>query len=377
MPRKGENIRKRNDGRWEARFCTINTNGEKCYRSVYASGYLEVKRKRAQLLQSASTPSQVSKQELPQLANEWLANVKPSIKESSFTRYHRSIHRYILPHFNSMKLENITLDVINDFKTNLAVGCALTTKPLAAKTVSDIMSVLKLFLEFCEKYGYHCPDFNKLFSMKNNKKVPTVLPNSQRSALERTLWEEHSSVGLGVLLALYTGVRIGELCALKWENIDIEGGMLCIHKTLERVADLNEDAISKTKIIIAAAKTDSSVRVIPLPQHLRQYLALHRGKPECYVLTGNRSPTEPHCFYMKYKRLMKKHGMENINFHALRHTFATQCVELGFDIKSLSEILGHSNVTTTLKCYVHPSMKSKQTQMNLLTPEIICGQKLG
>lgn len=216
------------------------------------------------------------------------------------------------------------------------------------------MSVLKLFLGYCEKYGYRCPDFSKLFSMKSNKKAPAVLPVAQRSALERTLWEEHSSVGLGVLLALYTGVRIGELCALKWEDIDTEGGMLYVRKTLERVADLSDATISKTKIIIAAAKTDSSVRIIPLPQHMAEYLALHKGRPDCYVLTGSRSPTEPHSLYMKYKRLLKKHGIENVTFHALRHTFATQCVELGFDVKSLSEILGHSNVTTTLKCYVHP-----------------------
>ena len=377
MPRKGENIRKRSDGRWEARYQVTNENGEKLYKSVYAETYLEAKRKRLKVLQGTTISKSYSEPVLHQLANEWLSNVKYSIKESSYTRYHRNIYQYILPYFENSNLRSIDIQSINAFKKDLSNGCKVTTKPLSAKTISDILSVLKLFLMFCEKENYICPDFSRTVAIKQEKNGYKVLNANAREIIEQLLWNGHSELELGILLALYTGLRIGELCALKWKDINLDEGTISVTKTLERIADLNPNTNTKTKIIIDSAKTSSSQRLIPIPHAMLDHLKKLQRTDNNYVLTSSITPTEPHCFYGKYKKWMKENGIDDITFHALRHTFATQCVELGFDTKTLSVILGHANVTTTLKCYVHPSMKSKRSQMDMLTPEIICGQKLG
>ena len=377
MPRKGENIRKRSDGRWEARYQVTNENGEKLYKSVYAETYLEAKRKRLKVLQGTTISKSYSEPALHQLANEWLSNVKYSIKESSYTRYHRNIYRYILPYFKNSNLQSIDIQSINDFKKDLSNGCEIVTKPLSAKTISDILSVLKLFLMFCEKENYICPDFSRTVAIKQEKNDHKVLNANTRENIELLLWNGHSELELGILLALYTGLRIGELCALKWNDINLDEGTISVTKTLERIADLNPNTNTKTKIIIDSAKTNSSQRLIPIPRAMLDHLKKFQRADNYYVLTSSITPTEPHCFYGKYKKLMKVNGIDDINFHALRHTFATQCVELGFDTKTLSVILGHANVTTTLKCYVHPSMKSKRSQMDMLKPETICGQKFG
>ena len=377
MPRKGENIRKRNDGRWEARYLITIENGKKQYKSVYAATYLEAKRKRLKVLQETNISKSSSEPILYELANEWLSNVKYSIKESSYTRYHRNIYRYILPYFEKSNLHSIDIQAINTFKKDLSNGCEIVTKPLSSKTISDILSVLKLFLMFCEKENYICPDFSRTIAIKQEKNDYKILNPNARDNIELLLWNGHSELELGILLALYTGLRIGELCALKWNDINLDEGTISVTKTLERIADLNPNTKTKTKIIIDSAKTNSSKRLIPIPHVILEHLKKFQCADNIYVLTSSITPTEPHCFYEKYKKLMKENGIDDITFHALRHTFATQCVELGFDTKTLSVILGHSNVTTTLKCYVHPTMKAKRSQMDMLTPEIIRGQKQG
>ena len=134
-----------------------------------------------------------------------------------------------------------------------------------------------------------------------------------------------------------------------------------IRRTVERIADLDPLTEQKTKVIISEPKTDTSRWEIPLPQALCRYLKAHRGEDGHYLLTATDRPMEPHTLYIKYKRFLKRNGFEQYTFHALRHTFATRGIESGFDAKALSEILGHSDVTTTLRCYVHLSMKQKKT----------------
>ena len=160
---------------------------EKSYKSVYSSRYLEVKRKHAEQPSHFEVSAKASRDELSQLADEWLHSAKLAMKESSFTRYHRGIHRYILPYFKDEKLNNITLNAINRFKGDLHAGCSVTTKPLAPKTVADILSILKMFLEYCEKEGYVCPDFKRVTSIKPCKKAPSVLPNSLYTAKQNCL----------------------------------------------------------------------------------------------------------------------------------------------------------------------------------------------
>ncbi len=176
------------------------------------------------------------------------------------------------------------------------------------------------------------------------------------------------TTSLGILFALFTGVRIGELCGLRWEDVDFQSLTVSIKRTVERIADLDPNTAKKTKVVLSEPKTENSIRIIPLPGFLAEYLEMRKRDPKFYLLTGKRKYTEPHQFYVRYQNYLEKHGIENYTFHSLRHTFATRCVEMEFDTKSLAEILGHSHISTTLSIYVHPSLQQKKMQMNRLAP---------
>ena len=229
-----------------------------------------------------------------------------------------------------------------------------------------------LYLAFPTSYGkennYPVPDTKGIkYPQKSNKQID-ILSKENRINLKRKIINSEDNVSLGILFTLFTGIRIGELCGLKWEDIDLSSGVVTIKRTIERIADLNQNSSKKTKVIISNPKTGSSLRTIPLPDFLCSYLLTFKRNDNFYFLTASEKYIEPTQFYVKYKKFMSNLGMGQFTFHSLRHTFATNCVELGFDIKSLSEILGHANITTTLAIYVHPTMKQKRKQMNLLTP---------
>ena len=168
----------------------------------------------------------------------------------------------------------------------------------------------------------------------------------------------------GVIISLCTGIRIGELCALQWSDIDTEANIITINKTLQRIPDYK--SANKTKIIIDSPKSKASERQIPIPSLLLEQLESIKTQiksPNYYVLTSSEKYIEPSNYYVKYKHLLNECGIENHSFHALRHTFATRAIECGMDVKSLSEILGHSDVKVTLARYVHPSMDLKTMNM--------------
>jgi integrase len=160
------------------------------------------------------------------------------------------------------------------------------------------------------------------------------------------------------------------LCGLRYSDIDIENRCVTISRTVERIADLSIGATARTKVVIGEPKTQASARVIPLPSFLVGILEENATDPSYYLLTGTEKYTEPHQFYMRYKTFMRRLGLEQYTFHALRHTFATRCIDNGFDAKALSEILGHSNVSTTLSLYVHPTLEQKRRQMERLSPSM-------
>lgn len=174
---------------------------------------------------------------------------------------------------------------------------------------------------------------------------------------------------IGILISLFTGLRIGELCALTWENISIENENIHVNRTLQRIQIVNADeqSSSKTQIIITSPKSVCSIRTIPLPKSIISVLQKIEVK-EGYLLTGNiEKYVEPRSMQYHFKKVLSKCGIEIVNFHVLRHTFATRCIELGFDVKTLSELLGHSNVNITMSRYVHPSFELKKENMQRLS----------
>ena len=179
------------------------------------------------------------------------------------------------------------------------------------------------------------------------------------------------------MLALYGGLRIGEICALQWKDFNFEEGTVSVSKTIIRIKNTENNAVTKTKVIIQEPKTEHSKRIIPLPDVLLPYYIEAKKEETDFILTNAERFMEPRVFLEHYKKILKKSGVKNYTFHALRHTFATRCVENNFDIKTLSEIMGHSNISITMQRYVHPSLEQKRVQMNKLSLTINQSQKSG
>ena len=174
------------------------------------------------------------------------------------------------------------------------------------------------------------------------------------------LKNQKSLKSLGVALALATGMRIGEVCALRWECIDIQRGLIHVNKTLQRIYT-KENGIGKSKVIVSAPKSLKSDRYLPLPQEYLSIIKEHRAAPFAYLLTGKVDKfIEPRTLRAYYDRLMEKNGTRYVTFHGLRHTFATRLVESGCDYKTISELLGHADINTTFRTYVHSDMDKKR-----------------
>lgn len=170
-----------------------------------------------------------------------------------------------------------------------------------------------------------------------------------------------------MLLSLFTGIRVGEICALRWEDISFSEQTIYVHQTMQRLQD-RSNSTNKTKIVITTPKSACSIRTIPLPEELLPILEAHRTTSTGYLLTNSdQNYIEPRTMQNRFKKALQICSIENANYHSLRHTFATRCIELGFDIKSLSEILGHASVNITLNRYVHPSLELKKENMQRLS----------
>lgn len=296
---------------------------------------------------------------LDEICMLWLNGRKPNVKESTYTRYVRIINKYILPGFCIHKLAVIDFAVVNLFFSNLK-------KRLSDKTVSDIRCVFLSIWTYGRENGYPCVSLSlPKEKVKSNHSI-TVLPPETRRKFELAVLKYNNLVSLGILFAMFTGIRIGELCGLKWGDIDFENGFVSIQRTVERIADLDSKS-RKTKVIVSKPKTENSIRTIPLPQDLINYIKEFKLSGDIFVLTASAKHTEPQTFYARYKTFLKKHNLGNNTFHELRHTFATECINKGFDVKSLSEILGHADVSTTMNLYVHPTLQMKKRQMDMLT----------
>lgn len=289
--------------------------------------------------------------------NEWLNSVKIKCKKSTYSHYQYTIQAHIIPSFSKMNKRQITSKYINQYTTGLL------EKGLLPKTVKDILCILKQILKFS--------GINIDISMpKVIKKEIDILSKKEQETLEKELLEKLDLDKLGVFFCLYTGLRIGEICALKWEDIDIDNRKIRVNKTITRIKNPNNLSSKKTMIIIDHPKSLSSIREIPIPSFLLSILKefSKNKKPSSFFITGTNKFMETRLYFNHYKKILKKINLDEYNFHVLRHTFATRCIENGCDIKTLSEILGHSNIKITLDRYVHPSYENKMKMMNRLKP---------
>ena len=380
MARRGENIFKRKDGRWEARVIECRGSGKRVYRSLYGRTYTEAKAKKEEyygITRYEALPSSKKSAAFSWLAGEWLASVRQTVKESTYTRYYRNVYCYLVPALSKYSVSRLDSAIVNRLKEALLLRGGRRGGGLSEKTVSDILSVLKMILFYAKGEGYPVMNADLIKYPRRKKKEISVIPPDVINRLEEILLASDDAISPGILLTLHTGIRSGELCGLRWGDFSFYNKTVQINRTVERIADLAPGRKSKTKLVIGEPKTAASKREIPLPATLCDYLKAKRKAPEVYLLSGTDKPSEPHTLYVRYERFLKRNGFEGYTFHALRHSFATRGIESGFDAKSLSEILGHSDVATTMRCYVHPSLEQKRRQMEALFDRKIRGQKYG
>lgn len=364
MPRRGENIFRRKDGRWEARYVkAISTNNKKLYGSVYASTYTEVKQKRENICNSLNKEkikkSNINNQVLEYYIVEWLNVYRIKFKAPTYVKYYNVIYNYLLPYFKDIKANELNTKQVELFTASLLKE-GKNGKPLSPKTVKDILSLFKSIIGYIE--SEHNISINtKIIYPKKQKEKERILSKEEFINLNQTLLQEIDSCKFGVLIAMATGLRIGELCALKWKDISLKENYIYVNKTMQRIKNIYSDN-PKTIFIEDSPKSSTSNRKIPIPANLITLFKQFRQNDDCYLLTGRSDKfVEPRSLERKFRKYIKNAGIEKANFHMLRHTFATMCIEGGFEIKCLSEILGHSGSQITLDRYVHSSFDLKKS----------------
>lgn len=372
MSRKGENIYKRKDGRWEGRYIKSRTcTGKIVYGYVYAKTYRETKAKLREQNQFYNPQPVVSVATFPNLfstiASEWFESVKSQTKESTQNKYHNLLISYILPAYGEHTLDNITYDFIESHCNLLLISGGKKGTGLSTKTVTDVLSVIRNVLKFACRKGMYVPCDGSAVQVKRTAYPMRVFSKNEQEQLCKYILAEPEPCNIGILVCLFTGLRIGEICALRWEDISFSDQTIYVHHTLQRVQNRSGNG-PKTKIVITTPKSSCSIRTIPIPDELSKLLVTYRGSSVGYLLTNDKYKfVEPRTMQNKFKQALKLSGVESANFHTTRHTFATRCIELGFDVKSLSEILGHATVNITMNRYVHPTFELKKENMQKLS----------
>ena len=370
MSKKGENIYKRKDGRWEGRYIRCyDTDGKAKYGYVYGKTYSDVKeglvQKKADVIRQPYSGS-LRAVVYNDILDSWLRASKLKTKESTYARYSQLVGTHIKPHLGRYPLSRISTQQIEVFlEYLLSEGRLDGAGGLSPKTVTDILAIIKNTMEYarCQNMLVIC-NLDKL-SVKWKEKEMRVLTPEEQDALAAVLVHNMDRYKFGVLLSLYTGIRIGELCALQWGDFETNLSTLTIRKTMQRVKNTDNLSNSKTKIIITEPKSQCSVREIPLPPFMVEIAKSFQTNPDAFVLSGTIGQyVEPRTMQNRFQTYVKQSGIAAANYHALRHSFATRCIELSFDIKTLSTILGHSSVNITLNRYVHSSMELKKANMS-------------
>ena len=297
-------------------------------------------------------------------AADWLEHIRPGIKYSSLVRYTNIINAHLLPEFAEISIYEITRERVNCYHTHLLEGDQ-EHPGLAAGTIATIFSVLRRILQFSnEKREVSISNLQPVI-VRQQKKPLRVFSLSEQKQLNQYLCSHISLPNIGILLTLYTGLRIGELCALKWQDIILDEQILYVHHTMQRVQTFQEKP--RTQVIITDPKSTSSIRYIPIPDFLIEMIQTICQDEACFLLTGDaKKYMEPRTVENHFGRILRACSIEHATFHTLRHTCATRCIEQGVDVKTLSEILGHASVNITMNRYVHPSMEFKRENMNKL-----------
>lgn len=363
---RGENIFKRKDGRWEARYIKgYDENRKIRYGFCYGHSYREAKEKVSAAKAALTVRKDLSGLEtelrFEEFSRTWLENNKKNWKPSTFSKYQSVLERYLIPQFGTLSVKEISSASIAVF------GCELDTKDhLAAKTIRDILTILHKILMDHYRERESASTIRIVYPKAESREL-RVLTKEEQLRLMKYLSADPDIYQCCILLALSTGLRLGELCALRWDNICTDTNTLYVRYTLQRVKNPDIHATSKTVLQLGTPKTASSVRSIPLTPGICNLMKKFKVEdPQAFFITGTLKYPDPRTLQRRLKRYAEELQIEEIHFHTLRHTFATRCVEVGCDIKTLSDILGHASISMTLNRYVHPSLELKRKNIQKL-----------
>lgn len=367
MSKRGDNIRKRKDGRWEGRYKKgRNTEGKILYGSVYGKTYREVKEKISEI------NKQPEKKTLPrgrektfgEILNLWMAHNRIRLKGGSINKYQSLIDTHIMPELGPIRITDLTATQVNAFlERKLTNGRIDGSGGLSPSYVRSIMLVISAAIKYAVDEQLCLPLKTPVCKPTTPKPELIILSLEEQKKLEAALLNNLDLTCAGILISLHTGLRIGEICGLAWEDVDLDSMVIHVRHTVARIK--NDNA---TTLILDTPKTKASRRDIPISSVLLPVLQkLKSISNKGFVITGTNEFMKPRTFEYRYHRILDATGVVSVNYHALRHTFATRCIEVGVDVKSLSEILGHGNVSITLNTYVHSSLEMKRNQLEKLT----------
>lgn len=363
MARKGENIYKRKDGRWEGRYKKgRKRNGQLKYGYIYGKTYTEVKHKLyAYKLKYHHLIQVRGDSALPyeEWSFIWLTKQQTTIKASTYSTYLYKLKKYVFPTIGNIPLNLITSQaiqsLINDWKEH----------GLKSTTIHVLYQIVKTtFKEAVAKQYLIQSPCTSIQLPKKLRTTPKALTKEDQKLLENTVKKLPLYKGLSVLLSLHTGMRIGEIAALKWESIDWVNQLIHVQQTFQRLPI----GLNKTQLHLDHTKTESSNRVIPIGRTLYKYLKKWQRKSTSpYVCSKNQSPSEPRLLTYYFHKIRELCGLTSVHFHQLRHTFATRCIEVKADIASVSRLLGHTSIHTTLNIYTDSLIETRKTVIKQMT----------
>jgi len=361
MPRIGKNIYKRQDGRFEGRYIKgRKENGKPYYGYIYGSTYKEAENKLELAQADHAMPPALDVMTVSQWLNKWLGTAGVFISRQTRDRYASVISEYISPVLGEMKLLTIDSEFINAF---------ISGSELPKRTRMDLVSIMKSAMKLAEIECKITGVADAILEVTWEENKERTLTEDEQERLTASSLYRGDKIDIGILLALYTGLRGGELCALQWEDLDLENGVICITKSIRRVSLPDKKAGARTKVIIGEPEFKSAVRDVPIPKFLMEFFTNQRlfHIPGDYILTGRSDKyMERRVAEYHLTKRMKGTGFEGVSFRTLRHTFEARCMEAGLDLQVVNAILGRKISPRASDALSRPSTRQKRENIERL-----------
>lgn len=302
----------------------------------------------------------MNKNNFEKIVKKFLIKEKKWVKDSTFSTYLSLINSHIIPYFKEINIEDIDSNKIQKFILKMSKKRNNKNKKLSVKTIKDTVGVLKQIINFAYEVNIiEKKDFSYKLPTNNEVKSVKVFSILEQQKLLEYCQKNKDKKNIGIMLSLTLGLRIGEVCGIKWEDIDLDNETLNVKRTVQRIY-INYNGEKRSKIIVNSPKTKKSLRVLPLNRELIDYLICYKNKRNTYILTNSKKSIEPKNYRIYYYKILEQLKIKKLSFHSLRHSFASNAIELGSDYKTVSEILGHTSINTTLNLYVHPRIEQKK-----------------